>query len=179
MRKVPTVRDCMSSWYTTLTPDMEIYEAIEILENKRAAGAPVLDADGKLLGILTEKDCLRVISNAAYEGLANGTVRDYMSEPKAVLTPDMDLFAAAKQFLATNFAVLPVCENGKPIGRISRQDMLRGIQHILREMAREKAREEQELQSKTQPRSIEQMQRLAGSVNPKNFAEAMRDRLAR
>lgn len=179
MHKIPTARDCMSTWFATLRPDMEIYEAIDVLESKRAAGAPVLDDDGNLLGILTEKDCLRVISNAAYQSLASGTVRDYMSEPKAIVTTDMDLFMVAKQFLDTNFAVLPVLENGKPVGRISRQDMLRAIQQLQRELQRERLREEQKLQTQTQPKSIDDFQRLAGKLEPKNLAAIMRERLHR
>ncbi|HRK34396.1 MAG TPA: CBS domain-containing protein [Candidatus Hydrogenedentes bacterium] len=177
IQNIPLARDCMSTWYTTLKPDMEIYKAIDILEHKRAAGAPVVDDDGNLLGILTEKDCLRVISNAAYEGLATGTVRDYMSEPKVIVTTDMDLFAVAKQFLSTNFAVLPVVENGKPVGRISRQDMLRGIQVMQREAEKEKAKEERTLDSYTRPRSIGQMQQLAGRLEPRQLAAVMRERL--
>lgn len=169
----------MTTWFATLRPDMEIYEAIDVLENKRAAGAPVLDADGNLLGILTEKDCLRVTSNGAYQSLASGTVRDYMSEPKAIVTTDMDLFTVAKQFLDTNFAVLPVLENGKPVGRISRQDMLRGIQQLQRDMVREKAREEEQLRMQSRPMSIEDRQRLAGRVGPKHFAAVMREQLHR
>lgn len=179
MHRIPTARDCMSTWFATLRPDMEIYEAIDVLENKRAAGAPVLDADGNLLGILTEKDCLRVISNAAYQSLASGTVRDYMSEPKAVVTTDMDLFMVVKQFLDTNFAVLPVIENGRPVGRISRQDMLRAIQQMQRDFQREKRKEETALETQTKPKSIDQFQQLAGKLDPKNLAAVMRERLHR
>ena len=179
MHKIPTARDCMSTWFTTLSPDMEIYEAIEVLEKKRAAGAPVLDSDGNLLGILTEKDCLRVISNGAYQSLASGTVRDYMSKPKAIITTDMDLFMVAKQFLDTNFAVLPVLEDGKPVGRICRQDMLRAIKQMQREFQREKRREEQDLETQTQPKSIDQFQQLAGRLEPKHLAAIMRERLHR
>jgi len=179
MHRIPTARDCMSTWFATLRPDMEIYEAIDVLENKRAAGAPVLDADGNLLGILTEKDCLRVISNAAYQSLASGTVRDYMSEPKAVVTTDMDLFMVVKQFLDTNFAVLPVIENGRPVGRISRQDMLRAIQQMQRDFQREKRKEETAFETQTKPKSIDQFQQLAGKLDPKNLAAVMRERLHR
>ena len=177
MQRIPTARDCMSTWFITLRPDMEIYEAIDLLENKRAAGAPVLDGEGNLLGILTEKDCLRVLSASTYQSLASGKVTDYMSTPNAFLTTDMDLFTVAKQFLDTNFAVLPVMENGKPVGRISRQDMLRGIQHLQRELVRDKQREEVELETQTKPKSIQQYQNLAARLDPKNLAAVMRERL--
>ncbi|MCC6153459.1 MAG: CBS domain-containing protein [Candidatus Hydrogenedentes bacterium] len=179
MQRIPTARDCMSTWFITLRPDMEIYEAIDLLENKRAAGAPVLDGEGNLLGILTEKDCLRVLSSGAYQSLSSGKVSDYMSEPKSMITTDMDLFTVAKQFLDTNFAVLPVMENGKPVGRISRQDMLRGIQQLQRQMVRDKQREEVELETQTRPKSIDQFQQLAARLEPRHLAAVMRERLHR
>lgn len=179
MQRIPTARDCMSTWFIKLRPDMEIYEAIDLLENKRAAGAPVVDGEGNLLGILTEKDCLRVLSSGAYQSLSSGKVSDYMSEPKSMITTDMDLFTVAKQFLDTNFAVLPVMENGKPVGRISRQDMLRGIQQLQRQMVRDKQREEVELETQTRPKSIDQFQQLAARLEPRHLAAVMRERLHR
>lgn len=177
MHKLPTARECMTQWFATLRPEMDVFEAIDILESKRAAGAPVVDDRGNLLGILTEKDCLRVLSNGAYSGLQGGMVAKYMSEPKAVLTCDMDLFTIADKFLSTNFAVLPVVENGRPVGRISRQDMLRAIQRMQRAIALEKQKGDQELQVQTNPRSIDDFLRLAAANAPQNFAPLMSDRL--
>ncbi len=174
--KVPTARDCMSIWFVTLRPDMDVYEAIDILASKRASGAPVLDDEGNLIGILTEKDCLRVMSHDAYGQLAGGIVADYMSEPKGVLTADMDLFSVAREFLNTNFAVLPVLEEGKPVGRISRQDMLRGIQQLQRETALKKVKYEEELKTMQAPTSINDLQRLAASQRPENLAALLSDR---
>lgn len=174
--KVPTARDCMSVWFVTLRPEMDVYEAIDILASKRASGAPVLDADGSLIGILTEKDCLRVMSQEAYGHLGGGTVGDYMSELKGVLTSEMDLFSVAREFLNTNFAVLPVLEDGKPVGRISRQDMLRAIQCMQRELALEKERYEVELRSMQAPISITELQRLVASQRPENLAALLSNR---
>lgn len=176
MKKVPTARDCMSIWFVTLRPEMDVYEAIDILASKRASGAPVLDADGNLIGILTEKDCLRVISNEAYDHLVGGTVADYMSEVKGMVTVDMDLFSVAREFLNTNFAVLPVLEDGKPVGRISRQDMLRGIQCVQRQDALEKAKYAEDLKTMQSPKSINDLQRLAANQRPENLAALLSNR---
>lgn len=176
MRKIPTARDCMSTWFVTLAPEMDVYEAIDVLAAKRASGAPVLDEAGELLGILTEKDCLRVMSNAAYGELAGGTVADYMSPVKVAITADMDLFSVAREFLATNFAILPVLEKGKPVGRISRQDMLRAIHQLHEAIEAEKAREEETLKTMQQPQSIDQLQRVFASGRPENIAALLSDR---
>ena len=81
MDKVPTARDCMvATSQFTLTPDTDVYKAIKVLVAKHASGAPVVDENGMLLGILTEKDCLRVLSRSAYDerggGTGNTAVRD-------------------------------------------------------------------------------------------------------
>ena len=83
--KVPTVKECMADWWVTLRADMNIIEAADLLFSKHSAGAPVLDADGHLVGILTEKDCLRLLSNTTYmtskfAALAGGTVADSIRE---------------------------------------------------------------------------------------------------
>lgn len=177
MKRVPIARECMAAWYVTLRPEMDVYEAIDLLASKGASGAPVVDAGGTLLGVLTEKDCLRVLTNSTYDELAAGTVADYMSEVKHTLTPDMDLFTVAREFLATNFAVLPVIEEGKPIGRISRQNMLRAIAQMQKQVRDTKAREEEDLRTKQRPSSITDLQRLVASTPPEAVAALMRDRL--
>ncbi|MBX7255172.1 MAG: CBS domain-containing protein [Candidatus Hydrogenedentes bacterium] len=177
MKRVPIARECMAGWYVTLRPEMDVYDAIDLLANKGASGAPVVDGDGTLVGVLTEKDCLRVLTNATYGELATGAVSDYMSEVKHTLTPDMDIFTVAREFLATNFAVLPVLEDGKPVGRISRQNMLRAIMQMQKQIRDSKAREEDDLRTKQRPSSITDLQRLMGSTPPEAVAALMRDRL--
>ncbi len=177
MKRVPIARDCMSEWYAVLRPEMDVYEAIDLLTRKKASGAPVIDSEGCLLGILTEKDCLRVLTNSTYGELATGAVADYMSEVKHTVAPEMDLFTVAREFLATNFAVLPVLENGKPIGRISRQNMLRAILDMQKQTRDKKVKEETDLRMKQRPQSINELQRLVGSTPPEAVAALMRDRL--
>lgn len=174
MGKIPTARDIMAEFFATLAPETDIYEAIDLLRTKRASGAPVVDANDELLGLLTEKDCLRVMSNDAYQTLARGTVAQYMSNIKTSVEAEMDLFRVAECFLETNFSVLPVMDGERLIGRISRQDMLRGIKKLQRQQSKEKAAEERELQLKTNPAGITQLQRLVGGHRAENVAALFR-----
>jgi predicted transcriptional regulator len=160
---------------------MHVIEAADLLFWKKAAGAPVVDNEGNLVGILTEKDCLRLLTNTTYttskfSELAGGKVADYMSQIKEHVNIDDDLFAAAKTFLATNFAVLPVFENGKAVGRLSRQDMLRGIQRLQKNLLNEKKREEERLETLQRPRSISELQKLAGAADRSQMAAVLSDR---
>jgi predicted transcriptional regulator len=173
---LPTARGAMSDWYCTFRPETDIVEAIDSLVQRRAAGAPVVDENDRLVGVLTEKDSLRVLANAAYGEQAGGNVGEHMSRVGATVTEDMDLFAVAHVFLQTNFPVLPVTDHrGRLLGRISRQDMLRQIHIFMRRLHRE-GRRLTGLLAAEKPTSIEAMQRLAASATPDQLAELMRDR---
>jgi len=90
MPKSIRVRDYMSGNVITFTPDMEILEAVHILVTNRISGAPVLDLRGNLIGMLSERDCIKVALNAAYHNEWGGRVEEFMSrEVKTVLSrPD-------------------------------------------------------------------------------------------
>lgn len=124
MSKVPTVREFMVTNLVTLRPEMPIREAIDTLLKHRISGAPVVDAAGNLIGTLSEKDCLRVFANAAFYNTDPGEVEDYMTRDICTIEPDADLFKAADLFLKHSFRRMPVLENGKLVGQISRRDVL-------------------------------------------------------
>ncbi|MBI4557525.1 MAG: CBS domain-containing protein [Candidatus Hydrogenedentes bacterium] len=163
LKRVPPIREFMTAYDAyTFDPDMDMVDAIDVLLKKRASGLSVVDKEGRLVGILTEKDCLRVLSNNAYDhfDMIAGKVRDYMSSVKYTVDPNMDLFAVAELFLSTNFTYLPILENGKLIGRISRQGMLRGIQAMQRAVEEEAQAEQKMLDSVQHPNSIGALQKL-------------------
>jgi predicted transcriptional regulator len=172
MIALPTARNAMTDWRLVLHPETDLLQAIRDLVSRRAAGAPVIREDGTLVGVLTEKDCLRVLANRAYGEVHGGTVREVMSTIKAEVTPEMDLFAVAHVFLESNFPVLPVTQQGKLVGRISRQDMLREVQRFIREQRRVKS-EAAQPQGRT---GIADMQRIAADASPAQLAELMRNR---
>ena len=54
------VRDFMAASLVTFTPEMDVLRAIHLLLEKGISGAPVVDEHGNLIGVLSEKDCLKV-----------------------------------------------------------------------------------------------------------------------
>ena len=116
----------------TFRPDQTIEEAIEIIIDKRISGAPVLDEKGKLVGMLSEKDCLRIIVDQAYHNLPieSKKVSDYMTAEVKTLSYDSDVVSAANQFLHTPIRRMPIVENGVLKGQISRRDVLRAAKNI-------------------------------------------------
>ena len=176
MIQIPTARDTLSPYFIVLRPEEDLLAAVDVLVRKRAQGAPVLNDEEELVGILTEKDCLRLLSNSAYGELAGGRVSDYMSSVKVTLTADMDLFRVAAAFLETNFPILPVLERGKLIGRVSRLDLLRQVKELERNIERDRAQEDKRCHERDNPSSIDQLQRLANSHTPKQLAEVLKNR---
>ncbi|MEQ8302999.1 MAG: CBS domain-containing protein [Cyclobacteriaceae bacterium] len=116
----------------TFRPDQTIEEAIEIIIDKRISGAPVLDESGKLVGMLSEKDCLRIIVDQAYHNLPidSKRVSDYMTADVKTVPPDSDVVSAANQFLHSPIRRMPVVENGVLKGQISRRDILRAAKNF-------------------------------------------------
>lgn len=138
MKKIPVARDCMATTLVTLRKGQSIFEAIDTLLKSRISGAPVIDEQNHLLGVLSEKDCLRVIANGAFYKNAGGIVEDYMSTTLVTVAPGDDLFRLAEVFLAHHIRRLPVVENGLLIGQVSRRDILQAARRVLEESPIEK-----------------------------------------
>jgi CBS domain-containing protein len=127
MNARPIVRDYMATDLTILRPDLEVLHAMKILLEKRISGAPVVDDSGKLVGVLSKKDCLRAALNAAYFQEWGSPVSGFMSIKVETLEADLGLVEAADRFLASHFRRFPVLDGGRLIGQISRADVLRAL----------------------------------------------------
>jgi CBS domain-containing protein len=127
MNERPRIRDYMATDVMTFSPDMEILRAMEMLLEKKFSGAPVVDENGRLVGMLSKKDCLRAALNASYHQEWGGAVADYMSKRVETLDADLDLVTAAERFLASHYRRFPVIGDGQLIGQISRADLLRAL----------------------------------------------------
>ncbi|MBS1150827.1 MAG: hypothetical protein H6Q89_2525 [Myxococcaceae bacterium] len=134
MAGLPIIRDYMDKVVPTLAPETGILEAVDFLLTKHVTGAPVVDDKGMVIGILTEKDCLRLLSTGMEADVPRGTVRDFMSTNVTFVSPDMNVYFVAGLFLKASFRRLPVIENGKLVGAITRFDILRLIQTNLKKL---------------------------------------------
>src|SRR6185503_3578506 len=129
LRGMP-VRRYMATNVVTFTPEMRIAEAVAVLVKYSYTGAPVVDADLKLVGMLSEKDCLRVAVKANTAGAGEALVGDFMTTNIESVTPETDLLQVAERFVQAPFKRLPVVERGKLVGQISRIDVLRAIKEL-------------------------------------------------
>ena len=107
---------------------MDVYFAIGLLLKNNISGAPVIDNNNNLCGILSEKDCLRVFANGSFYDMPGGSVSQFMTKVVQTVEPASDLFSVADKFLKHNFRRMPVLKGKKLVGQISRRDVLRAIQ---------------------------------------------------
>ena len=121
------VRDYMAGQLTTFSPDMDVLDAIHELVHHRIAGAPVVNDQGELVGMLSELDCLKVALNAGYYGDSGGPVSDYMTPSVETVDAEMNIIDLAQKFLDSGFRRFPVLQGNRLVGQISRRDVLRAL----------------------------------------------------
>ncbi len=130
MTELLKVCDHMSPTLISFTPEMNIHEAIEALLEHRISGAPVLNAEGSLVGILTKRDCMRISFTASYHREWGGPVSDYMSTEVETIDADEDIVTVAGMFLESRFRRYPVMRDDRVVGVISRHDVLGALRQL-------------------------------------------------
>ena len=137
-RHLPTVREFMDTYVDSLSAETDIMEAVNFLLQKRVTGAPVTNSKGELVGILTEYDCLKLLTlGDEHHEAPKGTVKDFMTSEVQTIPPTMDIYFAAGLFMNVNFRRFPVVEHGRLVGAITRFDILRAVQRGLVTLSRE------------------------------------------
>lgn len=123
------VREYMTSadQLVKLGPQMEVMAAINQLVKHHISGAPVVDAEGVLVGMLSEMDCMQVGLIAAEDTCVAGPVSQFMKMDVVSVSPDDSLTQIAQLFLSKPYRRYPVMKDGKLLGQISRSDVLKAI----------------------------------------------------
>ena len=121
------VKDHMKTEVVTLRPDMEILRASRVLIEHDISGAPVLDQHGRLVGMLTERDCLRVVLHADYYGQPGGLVEDYMNTEPVSVHSENTILEIAERFIKEIYRRYPVLDGGRLVGVISRRDVMKAM----------------------------------------------------
>ena len=123
-----SVKSYMAANLVSFTPEMDVLRAIHLLIEKRISGAPVVDEHGNLLGMLSERDCVKVALGAGYYNEFGGAVADYMTRDVETIDGDTSIVELAELFIKKPFRRYPVVENNRLIGQISVRDVLRALE---------------------------------------------------
>ncbi len=127
MLKSISSRDYMTERPVTFPPDTNIFTVIHELLVHKISGATVVDEEGRLLGVISQGDCLKAILDGTYHGYSNGSVAEVMTTEVDTVSPDLDLIDVARTLLTKKRGRLPVVEDGKFIGQISIRSILRAV----------------------------------------------------
>ena len=119
------VRDHMTTDVVTLNPEMDINRAVHFLIDHDISGAPVLDGHGSLVGILTERDALRLM---AEQVSLTTPVSDVMSRPPVTISTEATVADVIRRMSEAGYRHLPIVNaSGQPTGVVA----VHGIVHYL------------------------------------------------
>ncbi|MDD5070187.1 MAG: CBS domain-containing protein [Candidatus Omnitrophica bacterium] len=143
------VKDIMSKKVYTVGIDMDVHKLAEEFIARNISGAPVVDADGRLLGLVLEEGILFQDKNVHLPTILNlslgfvtlglkqfeqemkkitaGTVKDIMSEHPVTISSAMTIEAVATKMIETQVYYFPVVEDGRLIGVLTKRDIVRAI----------------------------------------------------
>jgi CBS domain-containing protein len=108
----------------TVKDHTPIREAIEILVEKKISGLPVINDRNELVGLITEKDLLKLIFSGDVD---LGIVADYMTREVVALDEDSDLLDVCEYLIDMNYKRIPILKGEHLTGIISRRDMIKYI----------------------------------------------------
>ena len=122
-----TVADYMTKRVITLSKDSLVIDAIKKLLDHKITCAPVVDAQGHLLGMFSEKDSIKVFLKSVYNQDMGGKVGDYMTAGVISVDADASIVELAEKFDQSSVRSFPVFDEGKFVGIISRTDVLKAL----------------------------------------------------
>tara|TARA_B100000767_G_C19674917_1_gene496924 strand:- start:379 stop:843 length:465 start_codon:yes stop_codon:yes gene_type:complete len=127
------VSDYMTTKLITFKPDDSLDHVIHLLIANKISGGPVVNDKNELIGIISETDCIKHISESKYYNMpsdSNNIVAKKMVTTVDIIDKDMNIFDAATKFINSKRRRFPVIENGKLIGQISQKDILKAALSI-------------------------------------------------
>lgn len=131
MAEIYKVQDYMDKTFLTLSAEMDVYNAIDLLLDKNQTSAVVCDENRKVVGILSEKDCLKLLTGGSYYQMPGGKVKDFMTSDVFCVPAYTDIFEVADMFLKNYFRRIVIKdEDEKILGQITRRDLLRIIKEL-------------------------------------------------
>jgi CBS domain-containing protein len=122
-----TVADYMTKKVVTLSKDVHVIDAVKKLLDHKITCAPVVDEQGRLVGLFSEKDSIKVFLESVYNQGMGGKVGDYMTTGTISVDADSSIVELAEKFDSSSVRSFPVFDDGQFVGIISRTDVLRAL----------------------------------------------------
>ena len=116
------IHSIMTTEVITVSADTPIYEALDLLSRHRISGIPVVDQSRCVVGILSEKDVLRILIDRKLGILS--TVEDYMSRDVICFAENDSAIDICKFFIRSNIRRVPIVRDNVLVGIVSRADII-------------------------------------------------------
>ena len=129
VRKTPsklTVSDIMTHQLIVFKPEDTIHEVMAAFIKHRISGGPVVNEEGQLVGVISEADCMKEISDSRYFNMPilDKSVSYFMTKEVDTIESNMSVFDAAALFSKSSRRRYPVMEGKRLVGQVSRKDIV-------------------------------------------------------
>ena len=126
------VSDYMTRDLITFTPNQTIESVMSAIIKHRISGGPVVNEKNELIGVISEGDCIKQISESRYYNMPmqDKTIEKHMAINVETIDGNMNIFDAANKFLNAKRRRFPIVENGKLVGQISQKDVLKAAMQL-------------------------------------------------
>lgn len=121
------VKDYMKSVNISFTPNTSVEEIVKALIKNKVVGGPVLDEHKKLVGFITEQDCMKQMLNDSYYCDDHHVASGIMRENPLFVGPDDNIMELAEKMTKKMPKLYPVLDGDKVIGLITRSDVLKAL----------------------------------------------------
>jgi CBS domain-containing protein len=132
------ISEVMTEDVVTIRPERSLKEVAETLAMYRISGAPVVDANGTVIGVISEFDIVRqevgeakpsgrrarLVRRRPEREVEERTARDAMTSPPITIGPQREVSEAARTMVERGINRLPVVEDGKLVGIVARADLV-------------------------------------------------------
>ena len=121
-----TVSDIMTHNLIVFKPQDTIHEVMTAFIKYRISGGPVLNDQGDLVGVISEADCMKEISDSRYFNMPilDKSVSHFMTKEVDTIQSNLSVFDAAALFSKSSRRRYPVMEKNRLVGQVSRKDIV-------------------------------------------------------
>jgi predicted transcriptional regulator len=142
---IPKISDFMTKDVITASFDYPMRFLIERLLKNDVSGAPVVDGEMNIVGLISGKDVLKGLSVDTFHRLGTGVVENYMSTDVFTIRQDVDIFTASSIFYDTNYRRIPVVDDcNKLVGIVTRKDVIKALDQLKNDKIAEHVQKKEE-----------------------------------